>query len=437
MSDDGRITRSKSQTPQAPPAQQVSQKLGKQQQRQQPSSSSSSAKPAPIMSTIDDVMAMLANMSKDHAVMAKDVATLKTTNQTLTDKVTALERSVSPSGRRRRFEDSVEPPDSDKSGPSNKEKETSTSASTAPVSVTEKDRFRIEELGYFDGTGDVYAFIDRLRTVSKVKTDKLIQEHITLSFMNPSGSNEAYNWWISELSNDTRKYLLNAKSINPVCDALQKRFGLPEHQLLDQLNQIRYTRKDAAERKPATAFVGQVMTLTNRLNQKGGLQLAFTKFEPSLQSTLPYPRGDSDMDDFMEQVRIRQTAWYEQYRTYGKSTYSAPSTLSFAPTTSSFTPGNYDRDKRNNSYGRNRGLYQYRGNRGPPHSDQKLLPAAPANAYHTEPIDDDDPGPFLYVPDDDVPEYAEANFADAHYDGHDIINKQGHRWRAHKYPRDE
>lgn len=56
--------------------------------------------------------------------------------------------------------------------------------------------------------------------------------------------------------------------------------------------------------------------------------------------------------------------------------------------------------------------------------DQKLLLAAPANVYYIELINDNDPGPFLYVPNDDVPEYAKANFGKGtYYDSYDIINK--------------
>ena len=250
----------RSQSQQPPESSQQAQqraplKLGKQQQ-QQPPGSSSSTKAAPKMATMDDILAAINNMQKD-------ISDLKSDNKALTTEINELKerRSPSPALSERRRRDpsySVEPPDSDKG----KEKETSTSA----VVTSEKDRFRVEELGYFDGTGDVYAFVDRLKTVSKIKTIKLVKDHLVLCFMNPAGSNEAYNWWTSEMTGTAQRKLLKNDEIDLLCDALKSRFGIPEHQLLNQLNQIKYTRKDAAEQKPATAFVGQVITLTKRLN---------------------------------------------------------------------------------------------------------------------------------------------------------------------------
>lgn len=202
--------------------------------------------------------------------------TLEQAQEKLTTKVTNLEKR-SPSQEREEREDQRQRDLSPSVKIEPKEKNTSTSS--------EKDRFRVEELGYFDGTGDVYAFVDRIETVARVKTGKLVKDHVVLSFMNPSGSNEAYNWWTSELTSNGRKDLIyGSKTMAPLCDALISRFGTPEHQLLKQLNQIRYTRKDAAEQKPATAFVGQVITLAKRLGHtpKQSLQLAFTHFEAAL-----------------------------------------------------------------------------------------------------------------------------------------------------------
>ena len=130
---------------------------------------------------------------------------------------------------------------------------------------SESDRWRVEEVGYFDGSGDVYEFIDRLNSIGSIKAPRFILKNIVTCFIKDGGSKEAYNWWIGEISNKTRDALQNQGNLGPLCSALKKRFGIPENQLLEQLNRMTYTRKDVATQS-ATGFVGQVMMLCHRIN---------------------------------------------------------------------------------------------------------------------------------------------------------------------------
>ena len=56
-----------------------------------------------------------------------------------------------------------------------------TQLATQPITVqpaAEDKRWRPEEIGSFDGTGDVYAFTDRLASIAELKTPKLIQTNL-------------------------------------------------------------------------------------------------------------------------------------------------------------------------------------------------------------------------------------------------------------------
>ena len=93
----------------------------------------------------------------------------------------------------------------------------------------------MEEVGYFDGTGNVYTFIDRLESVIAMKSPKLILNNIVTYFLkdNDNGSNKTYNWWISELSKDSRKKIVYYGNLIPLYNTLTKRFGISENQLLE------------------------------------------------------------------------------------------------------------------------------------------------------------------------------------------------------------
>ncbi|KAM0797029.1 hypothetical protein BDR22DRAFT_824545 [Usnea florida] len=104
-------------------------------------------------------------------------------------------------------------------------------------------RWRPEEVGYFDGTGDVFAFTDRLRT----------------------------------------------------------------------------------ERKDATAYIQDIMRITKGLKwaQKDGFMTAFHHFEADPQRDLDPPE-QGDLTEFINQVQMRQSAWYSVYSSFGKSRLPDP-----------------------------------------------------------------------------------------------------------------
>ena len=174
---------------------------------------------------------------------------------------------------------------------------TTTPQPTQPATQGEDKRQRPEEVGYFDGTGDIIAFTDHLYSTASQKGVKLVQGNLVLVLQAT-----AFNQYYYELDHDTKGiYNLNTR-IDPQCETLIKRFGPTYSQLITQLEAYQYTRKDVAEKKDAIAYIQDVIRITKGLEQaqKDGLITAFHHFEAGLQRDLDPPKGD--LTEFIKQV---------------------------------------------------------------------------------------------------------------------------------------
>ena len=163
-----------------------------------------------------------------------------------------------------------------------------TTPQTTRPATQEDMRWRPEEIGYFDGTGDVFAFTDRLSSTAARKSVKLVQSNLVTLL-----KDKAFKWYQYELA-DVTKWALNTNQfIDPWCRALIERFGPDHADLMTQLEACHYTRKDAAEKKDATAYIQDIMRISKGLkwNQQDGLMTAFHYFEPGLQRDLDPPEG--------------------------------------------------------------------------------------------------------------------------------------------------
>ena len=183
---------------------------------------------------------------------------------------------------------------------------------TQPATSDDK-RWRPEEVGYFDGSGDVYAFTDRLSSIATNKGVRLVQTSLVTVL-----KDTAFNWYQYELT-DVTKWALNTNAlIDPWCQALIERFGPNHSELMSQLEACQYTRKDAANKKDATTYIQDIMKITKGLkwNQQDGLMTAFHHFEPGLQRDLDPP--NEGLTQFIKQVQLRQAAWHQVYSTFGQ-----------------------------------------------------------------------------------------------------------------------
>ena len=74
--------------------------------------------------------------------------------------------------------------------------QTTTPQPTQPAAQGEDKRWRPEEVGYFDGTGDVFAFTDRLTSIATHKSVKLVQTNLVTVLQST-----AFNWYQYEIPN--------------------------------------------------------------------------------------------------------------------------------------------------------------------------------------------------------------------------------------------
>ena len=158
----------------------------------------------------------------------------------------------------------------------------------------------------------MFTFTDRFTSVATRKGVKLVQTNLVSVLQST-----AFNWYHYELSKGMKDIHNMNTRIDPRCEALIKRFGPTHSQLMTQSEACQYTRKDAAEKKDATAYIQDIMRITKGLNwaQKDGLMTAFHHFEAGLQRDLDPPE---DLAESVKQLQLRQSAWYAVCSAFGK-----------------------------------------------------------------------------------------------------------------------
>lgn len=126
----------------------------------------------------------------------------------------------------------------------------------------------------------------------------------------------AFDWYHYEVSDATRLACNYSLSIYPWCQQIIKRFETSHFDLITELEATNYTRKDATNRKDATAYVQDVLRITKGLQwpQESGLMTAFHHFEAGLQRDLDPPNqgnnltNQDQLTNFIKQVQLRQKA---------------------------------------------------------------------------------------------------------------------------------
>ena len=107
----------------------------------------------------------------------------------------------------------------------------------------------------------MFAFTDRIASIAELKGSKLIQTNLVTVL-----KGVAFNWYHYELTNVVKWALNTSDSINPWCQALIERFRPTQSELLSQLELTRYTRKDAVNKKDATAYIQDLMRISKGLD---------------------------------------------------------------------------------------------------------------------------------------------------------------------------
>ena len=98
---------------------------------------------------------------------------------------------------------------------------------------------------------------------------------------------------------------------------------------MTQLKAVHYTRRDAANKNDATAYIQNVLRLSNALgwSQSDDLMTTFHYFDPGLQRDLDPP---TSLNQFIQQVKLRQGAWFQVYTGYGSKSQLNQSNQTFS-----------------------------------------------------------------------------------------------------------
>ena len=125
----------------------------------------------------------------------------------------------------------------------------------------------------------------------------------------------AWNWWHYEVPEPKRMIYTYSTSIEPLCQDLISRFGPEEPDLLEELDQIRYTVHDAANQKDCTVHFQDVLRITSQLgwSPMQGLAIARAKCDPELHIDLDLPNASTDLGAYIRTVGQIQPSWHQIY----------------------------------------------------------------------------------------------------------------------------
>lgn len=176
------------------------------------------------------------------------------------------------------------------------------------------ERFRADEVGYFNGSGDPHVYAARLREISLLRGARYVLNNLSVLL-----TDRAFNWFMYEITDGHRLLLTNQQIVQPFCEALIDRFGKQQSQLLEELRAKRYTRQDAANQLDATKYVSEILAITSQLKWTipQGLSIAREQFD--LAMALQLPPNPAQVNKFIKHIQLQQPHWHRMYATFGRS----------------------------------------------------------------------------------------------------------------------
>lgn len=144
------------------------------------------------------------------------------------------------------------------------------------------ERWRPEEIGHYDGTGDAQAFV---KSVANFRGHRLVQAILVTLFKADKDNknrdeNLGFNWYHCELKEDEKAAFHQASSMDPWCDAIMKRFGPRYIDIVSKLGACSYTRRDATNKEDATGYIQKVLRLSKGLHSLLKRLWALPRTEP-------------------------------------------------------------------------------------------------------------------------------------------------------------
>ncbi|RDL33672.1 uncharacterized protein BP5553_08040 [Venustampulla echinocandica] len=209
-------------------------------------------------------------------------------------------------------------------------------APVAPVGNGEdrfQDRFRPQDLGYFDPDNDakpsestdgkttyhnVFSFTARVRVKSQNVTNGPWSSINLAAKLDQCLKGKAELWYTNEISATTRAGLKTG--IDLWCSELETRFRDAPGAALEKLEASRYTIRDVRSRKDPEDFVQDIIVQAQNagtaLSERAQILTAYQHLDAQLRVTLPTPADNTRMTDFIKQLTAAKSNWFDIYRPF-------------------------------------------------------------------------------------------------------------------------
>lgn len=125
---------------------------------------------------------------------------------------------------------------------------------------------------------------------------------------------EAARWWNNEVDELVRGGLLHTRDINNWCRVLEERFKLPPSQAMDRLDNIRYTIRDAANRRSVTAYVSSIVAAAKQCGETTEFQQvlrAWRHLDLALRAAIDEPKEGTTVKTFMDTLLAKQSNLFD------------------------------------------------------------------------------------------------------------------------------
>ena len=209
------------------------------------------------------------------------------------------------------------------------EKKTSTSSAV----THENQKWRADEIGFFDpqldlsfGEGDIVTvgkdiyyrsanvFCERVEDIATIKSADLVKANLNTCFRGA-----ALQWYTTELTAIERQYFrIDPTGVKGWISAIKNRFKVPISDALSSLTTTKYTTYHARIRYEPSAYVQTMLRHAQNADMLSvGTQLmwAWQGIAPELRVFIDAPMNTTTVTSFIESLQRKQEAWFEMYRT--------------------------------------------------------------------------------------------------------------------------
>ena len=208
-------------------------------------------------------------------------------------------------------------------------------SSAAAEATPRQPQFRPRDVGYFDPDPqaapveakdthniyhNVFSFTNRLRVKATTMDNTLLRQNIESCLLGA-----ADDWYTNQLTHLSRMGLRD--SVNGVklwCEALEGRFRDSPGKSLALLENIRYTVRDARNRKDPADYVSSIVLNGKNAGiastESAQVLLAYEHIDGQLRRDLPRPTDGSTIASLLEELRFQKDIWFDIYSQGGQPT---------------------------------------------------------------------------------------------------------------------